>query len=206
MNKTKNESGSVTVEATLAVTLFIIFMLFLTTLFFMVYVQEGIAHSVVQTSDSLSVEAYSINKLQTGIDTGAKSAITDLAVKLFSTANSDKHFYTDKRWFSEDQLKEQYVKEPELSITDPKIRTIDLADTIKTRFIGFFANGDVEYAKSFLEKMGVVDGLDGLDFSESRVESGKLYITVKYKLKYLINIGDLGTIDVSQTYCSKIWT
>lgn len=206
MNDNKNETGSVTVEATLAVTLFIIFMLFLTTLFFMVYVQESIAHSVVQTSDSLCVEAYSISKLQTGIDTGAKAAITDLAVKVFSTSNSNKYFYTDKRWFSEDQLKEEYVTDPELLTKDPKLRTIDLADTIKTRFLGFFANGDLDYAKTFLSAMGVVDGLDGIDFSESKVDGGKLYITVKYKLKYLINIGDLGTVDVSQTYSSKIWS
>lgn len=204
MNK-DNEKGSVTIEATLCVTLFIIFALFLTTLFYTVYVQEAVSHSVIQTADSLSMEAYSINKLQTDVDTGIKSAITDLAVKFFSTSKSDEHFYTDQRWFSEDQLLEEYVEEPEMLTQNPSLHTIDLSEVLKKRFIGFLSNGDEDFADSFLEKMGVIDGLDGIDFSESCVKKGKLYITVNYQIKYLINIGDIGKINVSQTFCSKIW-
>ena len=202
---TKQEMGSVTVEATICVTLFLIFALFLVTLFYMVYVQEAVAHSLVQTADSLAIEAYSINKLQTGIDTGAKAALTDLAVKIFSTSGVDAHFYTDQRWFSEDQLVADYVDEPEMSTKDEDIRVIDLAQILKNRFVGYFANGDEEYADQFLKKMGVESGLDGLDFSASQVKNGKLYINVKYTIKYLMNIGNIGKINAEQSYCSKIW-
>ena len=205
MEKKKHEKGSVTVEATLCVTLFMIFALFLTTLFYTVYVQEAIAHSVIQTADSLSIEAYSINKLQTGIDTGIKAAITDLSVKLLSTSNSDTHFYTDKGWYSEEYLLDKYIEEPEMSTKNPNNRTVDLAEVIKERFVGYLYNGNEEDADAFLKKMGVIDGLDGLDFSNSTVKSGKLYISLDYKLKYLVNIGDLGKLQVNQAYCSEIW-
>lgn len=206
MNEIKNENGSVTVEATLSVTLFLLLMLFLSSLFFMTSAQEDIAHSIVQTSQSLSIEAYSISKLQTDMNTGAKAALTDLAVKVFSTANSDRHFYTDVRWFSTDRLMDNYIDEDTVQTKDPQLRNIDLREIIRTRFIGFFANGDEAAANEMLEKMGVIDGLAGLDFSESKVSGGVLYITVNYKMQYKIHIGDIGTVNASQTFCAKIWS
>ena len=199
------EKGSVTVEATLCVTLFMIFVLFMTTLFFMVSVQEDISHSLVQTADSLCLEAYSIDKLTTDLDTGAKAALTDLAVKLFSTANSDENFTTDKRWFSEEYLQLKYVEDTTMLTSKESLHTVDLAEVIRQRFVGFFANGDEDYADYYLSRMGVVDGLSGLDFSESKIDGGDLCITVKYKVKYLVNAGGLGEVNGSQTYRASIW-
>lgn len=204
-NMRTREEGSITVEATLCVTLFMIFALFLTTLFYTVYVQEAVSHSIIQTADSLSLEAYSIKKLEPDVNTGAKAAITSLSAKLFSPGQEDEHFRTEQRWFSEDRLEEKYVEEPEMSTKNPEIRNIDLSEIIKDRFIGYLANGDEEYADQFLKKMGVIDGLSGVNFSESKVKSGKLYITARYQVKYLVNIGDLGKLNVCQEYCSKIW-
>lgn len=206
MKKNKTERGSVTIEATLSVTLFVLLMLFLVTLFFMVAVQNNISHAIVQTADSLSLEAYSVNKLQTNINSGVKNIITDLSVKLFYSTDENQYFTTDERWFDSNQLLEQYVEEPSSSTYDPSVRKIDLASVIKKRFIGYFANGDEDYAEAFLTKMGVVDGLNGLDFSGSRVEGNKLKIVVNYKMKYWINFGDMGNVDVSQSYLTKIWT
>lgn len=206
MKNDKKESGSVTVEATLCVTLFVLLMLFLVTLFFVVAVQNNIAHAIIQTADSLSMEAYSINKLQSNINSGVKSAITDLSVKLLYSADENQYFATDQRWFDNNQLLDQYVEDPSSSTYDPSIRTIDLSSVIKNRFIGYFANGDKEYADTFLSKMGVVDGLSGIDFSESRVEGNKLKIIAKYEIAYLINVGGIGRVTVSQTFSSNIWT
>ena len=71
------------------------------------------------------------------IDTGAKQAISALAVKLFSKSNSNQLFFTDLRWFNEDQLLEEYVEEPDLSTMDEDTRTIDLAEVIRERFVGY---------------------------------------------------------------------
>lgn len=206
MKKHKAESGSITVEATLCVTLFVLLMLFMVTLFFMVAVQNNISHAIIQTADSLSLEAYATNKLQTDINSGLKNIITDLTVKLFYSTDENQYFANDQRWFDSNQLLEQYVEDPTTSTYDPSVRKIDLAAVIKNRFIGYFANGDKDFADTFLTKMGVVDGLNGLDFSESRVEGNKLKIVVNYKIKYWINLGDMGKVDVSQSYYSKIWT
>lgn len=206
MKKNKTENGSVTIEATLCVTLFVLFMLFLVTLFFMVSVQNNVSHAIVQTADSLSLEAYSINKLRTDIDSGVKSIITDLSLKLFSSSGENQYFSTDQRWFDSNQLLEDYVTDANSSTYDPSIRKIDLSSVIKDRFVGFFANGDKEYADAYLTKMGVVDGLNGIDFSESIVEGDKLKIVANYQIKYFFNFGEISKVNISQSFYSKIWT
>lgn len=206
MKKNKTENGSVTIEATLCVTLFVLFMLFLVTLFFMVSVQNNVSHAIVQTADSLSLEAYSINKLRTDIDSGVKSIITDLSLKLFSSSGENQYFSTDQRWFDSNQLLEDYVTDANSSTYDPSIRKIDLSSVIKDRFVGFFANGDKENADAYLTKMGVVDGLNGIDFSESIVEGDKLKIVANYQIKYFFNFGEISKVNISQSFYSKIWT
>ena len=56
-----------------------------------------------------------------------------------------------------------------------------------------------------LERLNVKDGLEGIDFSGSRVVDDILYVNVKYKLKYDFRIGSLGEIDVNQETCAKLW-
>ena len=77
-----------------------------------------------------------------------------------------------------------------------------MLEGLKSR-LGF--GGDEEEADEMLTRMNVVNGLDGLDFSGSYVANNTLYIVLKYQLEYDFNIWDLGTVDVEQKTCSRLW-
>ncbi len=48
-------------------------------------------------------------------------------------------------------------------------------------------------------------GVDGLDFSGSRVEDGKLYLSVRYTLEYEFRVFDGGEAQFEQSVCSRLW-
>ena len=68
----------------------------------------------------------------------------------------------------------------------------------KKRFVGYLANGDESRAEDLLKKYNIVNGLSGLDFSESEVKNGDLYLVVKYKMEYEFNTFGIGQINVKQ--------
>ena len=82
-------------------------------------------------------------------------------------------------------------------------------DVIKKRFVGYLTGGDEAAADEFLKNVKVVDGLDGLDFSESYVADDTLYIVLNYELEYDMNVWSMDPVNVRQTTCSKygrIWS
>ena len=76
---------------------------------------------------------------------------------------------------------------------------------VKTRFIAYLTSGDPDKADDILERYHVVDGVDGLDFSGSYVEDGKLYLSVKYEIEYEFNVFNFGSNKFEHKVCSKLW-
>lgn len=185
--KERRNQGAVTLEACISVLSFLILMLLLSSLFILFMAQNATAHAVLETSESLSLDVYAIECLmKEDGKLGTLSAnLGQFITKLFGSSDNNPHFVTNDRWYNGDADK--------------------IAAAVKTRFIGYLAGGDETEADEMLIRMNVVDGLDGLDFSGSYVANDTLYIVLKYKLEYDFNIWDLGTIDVEQTACSKLW-
>lgn len=80
-----------------------------------------------------------------------------------------------------------------------------LARVIKERMIAYLADGDEAEADKILKRYHIVNGLDGLDFSGSMISSGNLYVKVRYTLEYEFDFWNLGTIEMEQSACSKLW-
>lgn len=181
------QRGAVTLEACVSVLSFMVLMLLLSSLFILFMAQNVTAHTVLQTSESLSLDVYAIESLmkEEGKIGSVSANVGQLVTKLFGSSSDNPHFVTNNRWYAADAT--------------------DLESTLKTRFIGYLANGDETAADELLTRMNVVDGVDGLDFSQSYVVDDTLYIVLKYKLEYDFNIWDLGTIEVEQKTCSKLW-
>ena len=191
--KDNKQRGAITVEACVSVLVFIILMLLLSGLFVMFMAQNVTAHVTLQTSESLSVDAYRIERLMkedgklgtVGADFG------QFITKLFGSSDDNPYFVTDNRWYNG--------------------KDEDVAQAVKTRFIGYLTGGDQSgkdatvKADEILRKLNIKDGLSGLDFSGSYVQNGTLYVVLKYNLEYDFNIWGLGTVEVEQKACSKLW-
>ncbi len=182
----ETERGAITLEACVSVTLFMAFMLFFIGLFAMFHAQQTIAHAMVQSSQSLAFETYGTEKLE--FEVGGKSglgvAITEAITAIYDFASdSSESFSNDSRWYDE----------------------ADCSEAVKERFVGYFSGGDEALAEKYLASLHVVDGLDGLDFSESKVEGGVLYVVVKYKLEYMFKLGDFGVIEAEQCFSANLW-
>ena len=186
--KDNKQRGAVTVEACVSVLTFVILMLMLSSLFIMFLAQNVTAHVVLQTSESLSIDAYRIEKLMK--EDGKIGSIGDyvgqFVTKLFGSANNNPSFVTDSRWYQTEDA--------------------DLAAVIKMRFVGYLTGSDDEIAADeMLRNMNIVDGLSGLDFSASYIADNTLYIVLRYEMEYDFNIFGLGKVPVEQTTCSKLW-
>ena len=170
------QRGAVTVEACVSVLIFILLTLMLSSLFVMFMAQNTTAHVALQTSESLSMDVYRIETLIK--EDGKIGSIGD-------NAEDNPAFVTDARWYLDKEK---------------------IPEAIKTRFVGYLTgSGDTDKANEFLQQLNIVNGLDGLDFSESYVSEDTLYIVLKYKLQYDFNIFDLGEVDVEQKTASKLW-
>lgn len=183
----KDQSGVITLEACISVLMFLLLMLLLSGLFLMFMAQTVTAHVVLETTESMSLEAYSLEKL--AVDEGTIGGVGDQLGKLvsswFGNAEKSPNFVSAKKWYDGDDK--------------------EIAAAIKERFVGYLSGGDEAKADKLLTMMNVVNGLDGLDFSQSYVEDDTLHVFLAYKLKYNFNIGPLKDVPVEQTACSKLW-
>lgn len=183
----QSKKGAITLEACVSVLSFLILMLLLSSLFVMFMAQNITSHVVLQTSQSLSLDVYSTEKLM--VSSGSIGSIGEYLGQFISnmcgSADNNPNFVTNDKWFDDDSE--------------------NIEPTVKKRFIGYLTGGDEGKADEFLENLNVVDGLDGLDFSESYVSNDTLYIVLKYELQYDFNIWSVGTVEVEQKTCSKLW-
>jgi len=183
----KNELGVITLEACISVLSFLILMLMLSGLFLMFMAQNVTAHTVLQTSQSLSLEAYATDKL--GIPSGKIGEVGDYLGKfvsdMFGSSDENPYFVSGEQWYTKDNT--------------------TIAKAIKTRFVGYLTGGDESAADELLKNMNVVNGLNGLDFTSSYIANDTLYIVLKYELEYDFKLANVGNIPVEQTTCSKLW-
>lgn len=184
----RKNAGVITLEACVSVLSFLILMLLISSLFVMFMAQNTTAHVILETSESLSLDAYAAEHIGTG-GWGSTSeivvSVSDFISGLFGKDEDNPNFTTREKWYEGTNT--------------------ELADTIKTRFVAYLTGGDEKEADEFLENMNIVDGLDGMNFSDSYVENDVLHIVLKYELEYDFNIWSVGKVQVKQTACSRLW-
>lgn len=180
--KISEKKGSITLEACVSLFMFTFLMLFVAGLMVLYMAQAGMSHALLQTSESMSLDPYAIEQLNltgAGVEASIGVYVSDLVTKMFGNNDLNPYFTTSKRWYK------------------PENKTM-IQNVAKQRFVGYLANGNESKADDLLKKYNIVDGLNGLDFSESEVKDGDLYLVVKYKMEYEFNAFGLGKIDVKQ--------
>ena len=182
-----SQRGAITLEACISVLSFLVLMLILSSLFVMFMAQNVTAHVTLQAAQSLSLDAYRIEKLMK--EDGKMGTVSDnlaqMVAKVTGSSSDNPYYVTDNRWYNGDAAQ--------------------ISKTVKTRFVGYLTGGDEIKADEKLKSLNIAGGLSGLDFSESYVSDHTLYIVLKYKLEYDFNIWGLGTVVVEQRACSKLW-
>ena len=197
----KNEKGMVSLEACITVLFFMVVMFLLSGLFLMYMAQNATAHALLQTSQSLALDNYAAEKIGTGSD---MSSFKDLMVAL---VGDGLNLIPEKNSAFATNLKLSDLTETSTA------ETKTIPELAKERFVAYITGGDKgnfatlnEKADDMLKNLKVEKGLEGLDFSESKVEGNDLKIIVTYQLNYIFQIAELGKIDVRQETSSKLWS
>lgn len=190
----KDTKGVITLEACVSVLAFMILMLMLSSLFIMFIAQNVTAHVTLQTAQSLAIDVYSIENYTVDKDKTIKDEATSLEnefgkllTRLLGRPSKDSSFISTERWNAE------------------SAEAGEVARVVRQRYIGYLASGDEAEADKILKQYRVIDGLNGMDFSESHVTDGTLYVVVKFKLVYDFTYLAEREFPVTQTACAKIW-
>lgn len=184
VTKTKSRfrgtSGLLSLEASIALTIFIFLMLFMFSFLVVFEARNQIAHVLLSTADSLSKDPLA-NEVPADDD-----IVQQLLYGLYNSSAASHGTYTDAtKWYDADESTVQ--------------------DTIKARFVAYLGGGDEKEAGRILKNLNIANGLDGLDFSGSCVKDGKLFLCVSYKLEYEFQVFGLDGVDMTQSCCSKLW-
>ncbi len=173
----KREEGLLSLEASISLTIFIFLMLFMYSFFVFFEARNAMAHTLLATAQSLSLDAYEKGK---AID---DENIISLVKQLYYVVVSEDSSFVSAGELTGDNVESQ----------------------VKERFIAYLADGDVAKANKILKRYNIDGGVDGLDFSESTYEGDKLKIVLKYKIEYEFQVFALDGHEMKQSVCSKTW-
>lgn len=207
MDQTSSTRGAITLEACISVTAFMLIMLFMSNVFVMFRVQHETAHALLETSQSLSVDAYAAKKIGTGVNSETESLkdVSKSVYGLLSSKTYNQSFATnDQDWFipkERDSSDPRHLVEAEApTLVEGK----HLEDTISQRFCGYLAS-DKSGADELLKELHVANGVDGLSFAGSHVSDGVLYIELRYEFEDGFMILGTPSPQIEQTAQSKLW-
>ena len=189
MKRKKNgESGLLSLEASIVLTIFIFLMLFMYSFFVVFEARNEMAHLVLSTANSLALDTYASDKMDNS-NTAAKVIYSIYSI----TVNDDNQFTDTRKWYQTTE------------VDGAVVQNTAFAEVVEDRFIAYLTDGDEKKAEEILDKLNIVNGREGLDFSGSYVSGNNLYVTVSYTIEYEFNLFGLGTLKMEQSACSKLW-
>lgn len=189
--KRDREKGLLSLEACIALPIFMFLMFFLYSFFVVFEARNEMAHVLLSTADSLSFDACENSGL------GESGTVGQVFYRLYGMNTNSQSDFTDYRTWYDFAAAEDGQGNQSIDGT--------FEDIIRSRFIAYLTGGESAEAEEILERYHVKDGVNGLDFSGSRVEGGKLYLSVKYTLTYEFRVFDGGEARFEQSACSRLW-
>lgn len=180
----KNTKGSITLETSIILPIFILLFLAVYGLFSVVSAQSKISHAFVQATKSLSMDSYLNESVESAAEAKTKfwGGLDDMVLDLVRVDNNS-YFSSQTDWYQN-------------ANGNP--------DIAKKRFIGYLSGGDEDAAREMCESLNIVNGLDGIKFEMSIAEE-KLTLTIKYEIQYWFDFWDMGKIPMEQTITSRMW-
>lgn len=235
MEKKGTDRGSLTVEALLFLIPFMLAFLTVVNAGRFVQTEMLMHHAITQTAKQISAYGYVLTKTkvtETMINTNKKSAEfkeetqkTVDYVKKFSdsvsdfAAGGDLQDVIDSRDEAQTQLSEYFSDSDALASGVMSVMKSGMENSVKTYLVGELAKASIKNSvgkitddvDTYLENVGIVDGLDGLDFSQSKWMSvtegkGDVKIVVTYTMKNnLFPQFDFGQYKFRQCVFTLMW-
>lgn len=187
----RDESGSLTLEACVSVLAFLILTLLFASFFPMFMVQNLTAHALLETSQSLSVDAYASTQINAEHLSSLKSGI----LRLVGVADSNELFSTDSLWYKQDKDYGETKDQAEAKVVA----------AVKQRFVAYLGARNEKEASDILKQYKVEDGLDGVSFAGTEVKDGYLYTKITYTFHNDFSVLNFKPFEVVQTTKSKLW-
>lgn len=182
----RKEHGVISLEACIVVPIFIFVMMFFYGFIVLFSGEQMIAHSLIQSAESLSLDPYATEKLDLGNMEYGGDLIQVLYADTFTSQSE--YFSSTQKW---------YAKNNDL-----------MRETVRKRFLGFLAgdSDDVEgKADEVLKTLRIQNGINGLDFSETKIEDGVLTIKIKYTQEFIYNFQGLAAFDRETSVSVTLW-
>ena len=186
MNRIKrDEKGVIALEASVSLTLFIFIVLLLYSFFIIFEAQYSIEHALLESGKSMALESYAISKViekkdkwYTAGDIG--SIIAAMGLGKSAIGNNYSSYTT---WYASEEL---------------------TAEEAKRRVEAYLGGTE---ADSYLKRLKVKDGINGLNFAGTKVEGGDLVIKVKFTCNTIFDFPafELDHIDFSLSVRSAMW-
>lgn len=184
MKRGKEESGTIILETSFVLPLFILVIAFIYGIFAIVNAQNVMTHALVQTTDSLALDAY-VNE------------------HVHSVSEANSAWNTIGKWES---LSDMLIDTGRVFSNEYFASTVSATETTaKKRFIGYLNGGDRNQAIEKLKALKVTGGLDGVKFSVSKAGSD-ITVSINYELQFLIDFGGIGKIPMQQSFTSRLWS
>ena len=171
----KREQGILTVEASIVLTLMLLFILFLFSFARVYRAQNLVSHASLQSADAVAMESF----LR---ETALQSDAADVA-------------YLASHITSSDALSEESLE---------SLRSADVPKLVKEKFIAAIASTEVK-ADEKLRSVGVKDGLSGIDFSECKMDlvNDDVIVAIKYTIEMQFPVFGFDEITVTKAAKAK---
>lgn len=200
--KRNNESGVISLEASISLTLFLFFMFLLYSLFVVFEARNVMAHALLASTNSLAIDAYETDKIHDAGDN-----VFALVENILGAGDGNtENFVSKEEWYKRDNFSGNiYAVTPtENPVGDSRVSQ-EMYDVVKARFIAYLGASDEDSAEAILNRYHIKGGLDGIDFSGTYISGKDLYVTITYTIEYEINMFNLGENTFTHTACSRIW-
>ena len=171
----KKEQGILTVEASIVLTLFLLFVLFLFSFARMYRAQNMISHATMQSADALALESY-IREVAHDEDA---NEIVKLGNQLSGLTSLSEESFTS-------------------------LRSADIPKLAKEKFAVAISSSDAK-TDAILKKLGVKGGLSGVDFSVSKMDlnTNDVIVYANYTLELQFPVFGFSEINVTKAARAK---
>lgn len=184
MSRYKRQQGSITVETSIVLPIFILLFLFIFGLFSIVGAQNQMTHALIQSTRSLSLDSYLTEHVDSVAEGGTIiwGDTSDMVLDIIRLDN-DENFSSRTDWYSASD---------------------ENSEVVKRRFVGYLSGGDEGAAREKLEDMKIVGGLDGITF-KTEIDDETITVTMKYEMQYWFDFWGTGKIPMEQSIKSRLW-